>query len=122
MNPKIKIENNISIFIFVKRHKMTYTLYTDAVSNKYKELAANVREKIISLNDYINIKDVSELVVKYSILATEYDNIANNRLSDTDYLSATAHIDVIMKNIITTQTSYVRDLYAELNENLSVEP
>jgi uncharacterized protein YjgD (DUF1641 family) len=101
---------------------MTYTLYTDAVSNKYKELAADVKEKIISLNEYINIKDVSELVVKYSILATEYDNIANNRLSDTDYLNALRGVDVIMKNIITTQTSYVRDLYAELNENISFEP
>jgi hypothetical protein len=101
---------------------MTYTLYTDAVSNKYKDRAANVRDKIIALNDYINNKDVSELVVKYHNLAIEYDNIANNRLSDIDYINALAHIDVIMKNIITTQASYSRDLYAELNESFPKEP
>jgi hypothetical protein len=101
---------------------MTYTLYTDAVSNKYKDRAANVRDKIIALNDYINNKDVSELVEKYHNLATEYDNIANNRLSDIDYINALAHIDVIMKNIITTQASYSRDLYAELNESFPKEP
>ena len=101
---------------------MTYTLYTDAVSNKYKGRAANVRDKIIALNDYINNKDVSELVVKYHNLAIEYDNIANNRLSDIDYINALAHIDVIMKNIITTQASYSRDLYAELNESFPKEP
>ena len=101
---------------------MTYTLYTDAVSNKYKCRATDVREKIIALNEYINNKDVSELVVKYHNLATEYENIANNRLSDTDYLSILAHIDVIMKNIITTQASYSRDLYAELNESFPKEP
>jgi hypothetical protein len=102
---------------------MTYTLYTDAVSNIYKERATNVREKIIALNEYTNDNnDILKLVEKYSILATEYDNIANNRLSDTEYLSATAHIDVIMKDVITAQSSYVRDLYAKLNENISFEP
>lgn len=101
---------------------MTYTLYTDAVSNKYKDRAANVRDKIIALNDYINNKDISELVVKYHNLAIEYDNIANKRLSDIDYINALAHIDVIMKNIITTQASYSRDLYAELNESFPKEP
>jgi hypothetical protein len=102
---------------------MTYTLYTEAISNHYKGRATNVREKIISLNEYIiNNKDVSKLVEKYNILAREYDNIANNRLSDIDYVSALRGVDVAMKDILTTQNSYIRDLNAELNENLSVEP
>ena len=102
---------------------MTYTLYTDAISNHYKGRATDVREKIIALNEYTNINtDVSKLVEKYHILGTEYDNIANNRLSDTDYVSALARVDVAMKDILTTQNSYVRDLNAKLNENLSVEP
>ena len=104
---------------------MTYTLYTDAISNHYKGRANNVREKIIALNEYTNSNndnDISKLVEKYHILATEYDNIANNRLSDIDYINALAHIDVIMKNIITTQASYSRDLYAELNESFPKEP
>jgi hypothetical protein len=102
---------------------MTYTLYTDAISNHYKGRATNVREKIISLNEYTNINtDVSKLVEKYNILAIEYDNIANNRLSDTDYVSALRGIDVAMKDVDTTQNSYIRDLNAKLNENLSVEP
>ena len=104
---------------------MTYTLYTDAISNYYKGRATNVREKIISLNEYIidnNDNDISKLVEKYNILAIEYDNIANNRLSDTDYVSALRGIDVAMKDVDTTQNSYIRDLNAKLNENLSVEP
>ena len=102
---------------------MSYTLYTDAISNHYKERANNVREKIISLNEYTNINtDVSKLVEKYHILAREYDNIANNRLSDIDYLSALRGVDVAMKDVNTTQNSYIRDLNANLNENLSVEP
>ena len=102
---------------------MTYTLYTETISNYYKGRATNVREKIIALNEYTNINiDVSKLVEKYHILGTEYDNIANNRLSDTDYISALARVDVAMKDILTTQNSYIRDLNAELNENLSVEP
>ena len=104
---------------------MTYTLYTDTISNKYKERANDVREKIIALNEYRNNNndnDISKLVEKYNILAREYDNIANNRLSDTDYVSALRGVDVAMKDILTTQASYVRDLNAKLNENLSVEP
>jgi len=102
---------------------MTYTLYTDAISNHYKGRATNVREKIISLNEYTNINtDVSKLVEKYNILAREYVNIANNQLSDIDYLSALARVDVAMKDVDTTQKSYIRDLNAKLNENLSVEP
>jgi hypothetical protein len=102
---------------------MSYTLYTDAISNYYKGRANNVREKIISLNEYTNINtDVSKLVEKYHILAREYDNIANNRLSDIDYLSALRGVDVAMKDVNTTQNSYIRDLNAKLNENLSVEP
>jgi hypothetical protein len=102
---------------------MSYTLYTDAISNHYKERANNVREKIISLNEYtVNNTDVLKLVEKYNILATEYDNIANNRLSDIDYLSALRGVDVAMKDVNTTQNSYIRDLNAKLNENLSVEP
>jgi hypothetical protein len=104
---------------------MSYTLYTDAISNHYKGRANNVREKIIALNEYTNSNndnDISKLVEKYHILATEYDNIANNRLSDIDYLSALRGVDVAMKDVNTTQNSYIRDLNANLNENLSVEP
>jgi len=102
---------------------MSYTLYTDAISNHYKGRANDVREKIIALNEYRNINtDVSKLAEKYHILGIEYDNIANNRLSDTDYVSALARVDVAMKDILTTQNSYVRDLNTILNENLSVEP
>jgi hypothetical protein len=104
---------------------MSYTLYTDAISNYYKGRANNVREKIIALNEYRNNNndnDISKLVEKYNILAREYDNIANNRLSDTDYVSALRGVDVAMKDVNTTQNSYVRDLNAMLNENLSVEP
>lgn len=102
---------------------MTYTLYTDAISNHYKGRATDVREKIIALNEYIiNNKDVSKLVEKYNILAREYDNIANNQLSDIDYLSALARVDVAMKDVDTTQKSYIRDLNAKLNENLWVQP
>ena len=102
---------------------MSYTLYTDAISNHYKGRANNVREKIISLNEYTNNNnDVSKLVEKYNILAREYDKIANNRLSDIDYVSALRGVDVAMKDVDTTQKSYIRDLNAKLNENLSVEP
>jgi hypothetical protein len=104
---------------------MSYTLYTDAISNHYKGRATDVREKIISLNEYTNNNndnDISKLVEKYHILATEYDNIANNQLSDIDYVSALARVDVAMKDVNTTQNSYIRDLNAKLNENLSVEP
>ncbi len=101
---------------------MTYTLYTDATSNKYKERATDIREKIITLEHSINYDSNSKLIEKYHILAIEYDNIANNQLSDIDYVSAILRVDVAMKNIITTQDSYVRDLYAKLNESLSVEP
>jgi len=104
---------------------MSYTLYTDAISNHYKGRATDVREKIIALNEYRNINNdnnISKLVEKYHILAREYDNIANNRLSDTDYVSALRGVDVAMKDVNTTQKSYIRDLNANLNENLSVEP
>ena len=50
---------------------MTYTLYTDAISNHYKGRANNVREKIIALNEYTNSNndnDISKLVEKYHIL------------------------------------------------------
>ena len=104
---------------------MSYTLYTEAISNHYKERANDVREKIISLNEYRNNNndnDISKLVEKYHILMTEYDNIANNRLSDTDYVSALRGVDVAMKDVNTTQNSYIRDLNTMLNENLSAEP
>jgi hypothetical protein len=104
---------------------MTYTLYTETISNHYKGRANNVREKIIALNEYRNNNndnDISKLVEKYNILAREYDNIANNRLSDTDYVSALRGVDIAMKDVNTTQNSYIRDLNAELNENVSVEP
>jgi hypothetical protein len=103
---------------------MSYTLYTDAISNHYKGRANDVREKIIALNEYRNNNDndISKLVEKYHILAREYDNIANNRLSDIDYINALRGVDVAMKDVVTTQASYVRDLNAKLNENLSVEP
>ena len=114
----------IFLFLFLSKDiKMSYTLYTEAISNHYKGRATNVREKIIALNEYTNINtDVSKLVEKYHILAREYDNIANNRLSDIDYLSALRGVDVAMKDVNTTQNSYIRDLNAKLNENLSVEP
>lgn len=102
---------------------MTHTLYTDAISTRYKELADNVREKIISLNEFTNINEyVSKIVEKYSNLALIYDKIANNRLSDIDYIDALDNVKTAMNEVNISQNSYIRDLYAELNENLSIEP
>ena len=102
---------------------MTYTLYTDATSNKYKGRATDVREKMSILTSFtINYESNSNLAEKYYNLAVIYDNIANNRLSDTDYVSALLRVEAAMLEVNNTQSSYIRDLYAELNENLSVEP
>ena len=102
---------------------MTYTLYTDAIPNHYRELAANAREKMSILTSFtINYESNSNLAEKYYNLAVIYDNIANNRLSDTDYVSALLRVEAAMLEVNNTQSSYIRDLYAELNENLSVEP
>ena len=102
---------------------MTYTLYTDDVSNIYRDLAENAREKMSILISFtINYESNSNLAEKYYNLAVIYDNIANNRLSDTDYVSALLRVEAAMLEVNNTQSSYIRDLYAELNENLSVEP
>ena len=102
---------------------MTYTLYTDAISNKYKERASDVREKIIALNEFININEyVSKIVEKYYNLALIYDKIANSRLSDIDYVDALDNVKTAMNEVNIAQNSYIRDLYAELNENVYLEP
>ena len=42
---------------------MSYTLYTDVISTRYKELADNVREKIIALNEFTNINEYLCVVI-----------------------------------------------------------
>jgi hypothetical protein len=102
--------------------KMSYTLYTDAVCARYKSLANNAREKMNILNLVtINYESNSKLAEKYNILATICDNIAN-RLSDTDYYEALLHVETAMNDVNNTQKSYIRDLYAELNESMAYEP
>lgn len=102
---------------------MTHTLYTDAVSTHYKELADNVREKIIALNEFTNINEyVSKIAEKYYNLVVLYDKIANNRLSDIDYIDALDNVKAAINEVNIAQNSYIRDLYVELNGNLSLEP
>ena len=102
---------------------MSYTLYTDTVSTRYKELADNVREKIIALNEFTNINEyVSKIAEKYYNLVVLYDKIANNRLSDIDYNDALDNVKTAMNEVNIAQNSYIRDLYVELNGNLSLEP
>ena len=102
---------------------MSYTLYTDVISTRYKELADNVREKIIALNEFTNINEyVSKIAEKYYNLVVLYDNIANNRLSDTDYVSALLCVEAAMLEVNNTQSSYIRDLHAEMTESLAYEP
>lgn len=102
---------------------MSYTLYTDAISNRYKELANNARDKMSILNSFTIIhENISNILDKYHILATECDIIANNRLSDIDYVSALVRVETAMNEVNNTQNSYIRDLYAELTESLAQEP
>ena len=109
---------------------MSYTLYTDDVSNQYRDLAENAREKmsvLISLttNYESNSKyyeSNSKLALKYYNLAVICDNIANNRLSDTDYVSALLEVEAAMLEVNNTQSSYMRDLHAEMTESLAYEP
>ena len=102
---------------------MSYTLYTDVISTRYKELADNVREKIIALNEFTNINEyVSKIAEKYYNLVVIYDKIANNRLSDIDYNDALDNVKAALNEVNIAQNSYIRDLYVELNGNLSLEP
>lgn len=101
---------------------MSYTLYTEAVSTRYKSLANNAREKMSILNLVtINYESNSKLVEKYNILATICDNIAN-RLSDTDYYEALLRVETAMNDVNNTQNSYIRDLYAEMTKSMAYEP
>ena len=102
---------------------MSYTLYTDAVSNHYRYMANNAREKMSILNSFtINYEINSKLADKYDILAVICDNIANNRLSDTDYVNALVRVETAMNDVNNTQSSYIRDLHAEITESLAQEP
>lgn len=102
---------------------MTYTLYTDAVSNIYRDLAENAREKMsILISLTINYESNSKLALKYHNLAVICDNIANNRLSDTDYVSALLEVEAAMLEVNNTQSSYMRDLHVEMTESMAYEP
>lgn len=102
---------------------MSYTLYTDDVSNRYRDLAENAREKMNILNSFtINYESNSKLAEKYHNLAVICDNIANNRLSDTDYVSALLEVEAAMLEVNNTQSSYMRDLHAEMTESMAYEP
>ena len=102
---------------------MSYTLYTNDVSKHYRDLAENAREKMSILNSFmINYESNSKLALKYYNLAVICDNIANNRLSDTDYVSALLEVEAAMLEVNNTQSSYIRDLHAEMTESLAYEP
>ena len=102
---------------------MSYTLYTDDVSNRYRDMAINAREKMSILNSFtINYESNSKLAEKYHNLAVICDNIANNRLSDTDYVSALLRLEAVMLEVNNTQSSYIRDLHEEMTESMAYEP
>ena len=102
---------------------MSYTLYTNDVSKHYRDLAENEREKMSILISFtINYESNSKLAEKYHNLAVICDNIANNRLSDTDYVSALLCVEAAMLEVNNTQSSYIRDLHAEMTESLAYEP
>jgi len=102
---------------------MSYTLYTNDVSNRYRDMAINMREKMNILNSFtINYEINTKLVEKYNILAVICENIANNWLSDTNYVSALLRVEAAMLEVNNTQSSYMRDLYAEMTESMAQEP
>ena len=102
---------------------MSYTLYTNDVSNRYRDMAINMREKMKILNSFtINYEINTKLVEKYNILAVICENIANNWLSDTNYVSALLRVEAAMLEVNNTQSSYMRDLYAEMTESMAQEP
>ena len=102
---------------------MTYTLYTNDVSNNYRDLAINAREKMSILISFtINYETNSKLAEKYHNMAVICENIANNRLSDTDYVNALLSVETAMNDVNNTQSSYIRDLHAEMTETQAYEP
>ena len=102
---------------------MSYTLYTNDVSKHYRDLAENAREKLsILISLTINYESNSKLALKYHNMDVICDNIANNLLSDIDYNDALDNVKAAMNEVNIAQNSYIRDLYVELNGNLSLEP
>ena len=95
---------------------MSDTLYTNDTSDEYRQLANRMREKMNSIRNsdrqsmfkYAGIPNVLE---KCNILVQECENIANNWLSDVDYLHALLRLKDAFSEVNTALDSYNSSMY-----------
>ena len=95
---------------------MSVPLYTNDTSDEYRQLANIMREKMNSIRNsdrqsmfkYAGIPNVLE---KCNILVQECENIADNWLSDIDYLHALLRVKDAFSEVNTALDSYNSSMY-----------
>ena len=95
---------------------MSDTLYTNDTSEEYRQLANIMREKMNNIKNsdrqsmfkYACIPNVLE---KCNKLVQECDNIADNWLSDIDYLHALLRVKDAFSEVNTALDSYNSSMY-----------
>jgi len=95
---------------------MSDTLYTNDTSDEYRQLANIMREKMNNIRNsdrqsmfkYAGIPNVLE---KCNILVQECENIANNWLSDIDYLHALLRVKDAFSEVNIALDSYNSSMY-----------
>jgi hypothetical protein len=95
---------------------MPQPLYTNETPDKYRQRANFIRDKMTnirtahrqSMYKYAGVPTVLE---KCNALALECDNIADTWLSDTDYLNALAHLNILLIDVNIALDNYNSDIY-----------
>ena len=95
---------------------MSQTTYTNETSAKYRGLANSIRHKINTITNnheasMIRYEGIPAVLEKGNLLIMECDNIANNWMTDTDYIAALLRVEAAINELVIALNNWNNAIY-----------